>query len=116
LLDEPTNHLDAAARDLLIDALRRFEGIGVVVSHDRVLLNALTHSTIRLEHGVLREWPGGYDAARHAWEAEARRHRDTREAMRQRARQLERRLADRRERREQAASPMRRSTQTHSRR
>jgi len=115
LLDEPTNHLDAAARDLLIDALRLFDGIGVVVSHDRALLNALTGSTLRLEHGVLRERTGSYDAARHAWESEARRQRDSRDAIRQRATQLERRLADRRERRDQAASRMRASTQKKGR-
>src|SRR4029453_786775 len=50
-LDEPTTHLDATARDLLIGALHRFQGIGVVVSHDRALLNALTSRTLRLEHG-----------------------------------------------------------------
>src|SRR5262245_28217253 len=34
LLDEPTNHLDAGGRALLIEALRAFRGIGVLVSHD----------------------------------------------------------------------------------
>ncbi len=41
LLDEPTNHLDAAGRRLLVGALGRFRGIGVVVSHDRALLDEL---------------------------------------------------------------------------
>src|SRR5688500_8713725 len=40
-LDEPTNHLDTAARGLVIGALRRHRGIGVLVSHDRVLLDEL---------------------------------------------------------------------------
>ena len=35
LLDEPTNHADGDARALLLEALRRFRGLGVVVSHDR---------------------------------------------------------------------------------
>jgi len=35
LLDEPTNHVDAEARALLLGALRRFRGVGVLVSHDR---------------------------------------------------------------------------------
>src|SRR5262249_46395819 len=51
LLDEPTNHLDAAARDLLVSALARFRGVGVVVSHDRALLDALTTSTVRVHGG-----------------------------------------------------------------
>lgn len=33
LLDEPTNHLDAEGRSLLVGALRRFRGVGVIVSH-----------------------------------------------------------------------------------
>ena len=37
-LDEPTNHLDADARGLLVRTLQRFGGIGLVVSHDRALL------------------------------------------------------------------------------
>ena len=40
-LDEPTNHLDGDAREVLLDALRRFRGAGLLVSHDRDLLDAL---------------------------------------------------------------------------
>ncbi len=40
-LDEPTNHIDADARRLLIDNLRQFRGVGLLVSHDRELLDAL---------------------------------------------------------------------------
>jgi ATPase subunit of ABC transporter with duplicated ATPase domains len=109
LLDEPTNHLDAGARDLLLEALVRFTGIGVVVSHDRALLNALTLRTLRLERGALHPWPGSYDAARALWLAEeGRRHREYR-ALREQEHRLERRLADRRDRRAQAAADMRTS-------
>ena len=41
ILDEPTNHLDAEARAVLVAVLERFSGIGVLVSHDRELLDAL---------------------------------------------------------------------------
>src|SRR6266481_9121957 len=47
ILDEPTDHLDGEAREILVSALMRFGGIGVVVSHDRTLLDALTTSTVR---------------------------------------------------------------------
>jgi ATPase subunit of ABC transporter with duplicated ATPase domains len=52
LLDEPTNHLDTRARELLVAALARFRGIGVVVSHDRALLDALTEMTLRLSQSA----------------------------------------------------------------
>jgi len=39
----------------------------VIVSHDRALLDALTHATVRLEHGHARHWPLPYSAAREAW-------------------------------------------------
>src|SRR5512138_1599320 len=58
LLDEPTNHADADARAVLLGALRRFRGVGVVVSHDRELLDALTANTLRLVAGEARLWPG----------------------------------------------------------
>jgi ATPase subunit of ABC transporter with duplicated ATPase domains len=70
LLDEPTNHADREARELLAAALRRFRGAGVLVSHDRALLDALTVRTLRIHHGELRLHAGGYGEARAAWEAE----------------------------------------------
>jgi ATPase subunit of ABC transporter with duplicated ATPase domains len=109
LLDEPTNHLDGDARALLLDVLHRFRGIGILVSHDRDLLNALTSGTLRLERGVLRAWPGGYDVARGLWEAEERRERDAYKTLRAAAQRLERRLGAAREERAHAAARMRTS-------
>ena len=49
LLDEPTNHLDAPARDLLLDALDRYRGVGLIVSHDRTVLNRLCRRILRID-------------------------------------------------------------------
>lgn len=70
-LDEPTNHIDTATRAVLIEALRRFRGIGLVVSHDRALLDALTTKTIRVDGGGAALYDGGYSTARRLWEMEA---------------------------------------------
>ncbi|RKI58385.1 ABC transporter ATP-binding protein [Corallococcus sp. AB049A] len=70
LLDEPTNHLDAEARAWLVAALRRFRGVGVVVSHDRELLETLTQATLRVHGGEAHLYPGAYSAAKGHWEAE----------------------------------------------
>lgn len=64
VLDEPTNHIDHEARWQLICALRRFNGIGILVSHDRELLDALAERCISFEAGGLTVRPGGYTAAR----------------------------------------------------
>ncbi len=64
-VDEPTNHLDASARQLVMGALRTFDGIGLLVSHDRGLLDALTERSLFLAPGrpaVLR--PGSYSVAK----------------------------------------------------
>jgi len=68
LLDEPEGHLDATARDLLIRALSGFRGLGVLVAHDRELLDALTTQTVELRDGRARSFPGPYSAARAAWD------------------------------------------------
>ncbi|HEY8208880.1 MAG TPA: ATP-binding cassette domain-containing protein [Myxococcaceae bacterium] len=84
LLDEPTNHLDAEARGWLVDALRRFRGAGVIVSHDRELLDALTERTLRLSGGTAALWPGPYTAASHEWTREAEATAEEREQRRRR--------------------------------
>ncbi|MEW5848611.1 MAG: ATP-binding cassette domain-containing protein [Myxococcota bacterium] len=108
LLDEPTNHLDAAGRNLLLGALRRFGGLGVVVSHDRVFLDEITTRTLRLQHGAARLWSGSYSAAKQDWEAEEQLQREERHALLERERTLRRQLAD--TRREHAAADHRRSS------
>ncbi len=74
LLDEPTDHLDADARELLSGALRRFDGVGIVVSHDRALLDELTSQTVRVHEGAAEMWRGGYSDAKRGWEAAEREH------------------------------------------
>lgn len=62
-LDEPTNHIDADARRLLVRALQEFSGIGLLVSHDRSLLDELCGQCVLIDppSAVLR--PGGVTAA-----------------------------------------------------
>ncbi|MCB9781157.1 MAG: ABC-F family ATP-binding cassette domain-containing protein [Alphaproteobacteria bacterium] len=92
LLDEPTNHLDAAGRGLLVEALRDWEGVGVVVSHDRAFLDALTTRTLWLEGGRLRDFPGPVSPALQHWEEEARARKEEADAV-GRARRAARREA-----------------------
>ncbi|MHB8876948.1 MAG: ATP-binding cassette domain-containing protein [Myxococcaceae bacterium] len=73
LLDEPGNHLDAEGLAFLTAALRRFRGVGVIVSHQRGLLDALTQQTLRLASGEVRLFAGSYSSARTQWEAERER-------------------------------------------
>ncbi len=48
VLDEPTNHLDLTTKDMLIDALREFEGTMIFVSHDRSFLRGLSNRVLEL--------------------------------------------------------------------
>ena len=82
LLDEPTNHLDADGRAWLAAALARFSGVGVLVSHDRWLLDALTSSTLRLHGGEARLYPGRYTDAHATWERERQEREDERRQAR----------------------------------
>ena len=79
LLDEPTNHLDADGRALVVAALQRFRGAGILVSHDRALLETLTARTARLHRAKLTLTDGDYGEAREIWAAADARARDVRE-------------------------------------
>ncbi len=92
LLDEPTNHLDRGGRALLVRALHRFDGLGVVVSHDRALLDELTTSTVRVHASQATLHPGNYTAAKAAWELERKAGEDAHAAARKEVRALESRL------------------------
>lgn len=96
-VDEPTNHLDRGARDRVTDALRRFSGIGLLVSHDRALLDSLcTHSLlVSPPNAVLRG--GGYTTAMHELEQEAELAREARTNARRERKRLEQETVRRRE-------------------
>jgi ATPase subunit of ABC transporter with duplicated ATPase domains len=107
LLDEPTNHLDAEGRRLLVSALRRFNGIGVVVSHDRALLDELPSTTLRVHDAQITSYAGGYAQAMTTWEAELRGKEDAHASARARVSSAAARLAD--ARREHASAERGRS-------
>jgi ATPase subunit of ABC transporter with duplicated ATPase domains len=48
VLDEPTNHLDLATKDMLVEALKDFEGTMIFVSHDRTFLRGLSNRVLEL--------------------------------------------------------------------
>ncbi len=62
LLDEPTNHLDLDALVWLEAWLKRFEGLLVVISHDREFLDAVTRVTVHLDELTLTRYGGNYTA------------------------------------------------------
>lgn len=60
ILDEPTNHLDIASVNILIQALKQFEGTFIVVSHDRYLLDNVANKIWFIEDQQIKEYPGTY--------------------------------------------------------
>jgi macrolide transport system ATP-binding/permease protein len=61
-IDEPTNHIDTEARQMLADALLQFRGVGLLVSHDRELLDRLCYQCFFVDPPQLRIRPGGYSS------------------------------------------------------
>ncbi len=61
ILDEPTNHLDITSREILEDALSRYSGTVLTVSHDRYFLNRVATRVLSLEDGRLFSSAGNYD-------------------------------------------------------
>ena len=60
LLDEPTNHLDAEGVEWLQSYLDRFPGALVLVTHDRYLLDRVTHRIVAVDRGEARPYEGNY--------------------------------------------------------
>ena len=63
VMDEPTNHVDATTREEVFRALKDFGGIGILISHDRELLDALCNQCLFMGNGTATMRPGGYTQA-----------------------------------------------------
>jgi ATP-binding cassette subfamily F protein 3 len=69
LLDEPTNHLDLRAKDVLLEAIGKFTGTVIFVSHDRYFIDGLAQKVFEIERNVenpeagsrLNVYPGNYE-------------------------------------------------------
>jgi ATP-binding cassette, subfamily F, member 3 len=61
LLDEPTNHLDLRAKDVLLEALTKYTGTVVFVSHDRYFIDRLATRVFEIGDGKAEVYPGNYE-------------------------------------------------------
>jgi ATP-binding cassette subfamily F protein 3 len=60
ILDEPTNHLDIQSVNILIQALKQFEGTFIAVSHDRYFLDNVANKIWFIEEEQIKQYPGTY--------------------------------------------------------
>ena len=61
VMDEPTNHLDIKSKNVLKQALQRFEGTLIIVSHDRDFLQGLTNKVYEFRDNKIKEYLGDID-------------------------------------------------------
>ena len=65
VLDEPTNHMDMRSKDILKNAVQRYDGTVIVISHDREFLDGLVERVYEFRDGCVKEHLGGiYDFLR----------------------------------------------------
>jgi len=101
-VDEPTNHLDAHARDLIVNALQSYEAVGLLVSHDRELLDRLCQTCIITSPPGVEVKPGGASQALAASEQEKMAIQRLHDQRRKELQRLQREVTRRREEAQQA--------------
>ena len=67
MVDEPTNHLDGKSQAIVIEALKSYKGIGLLVSHDRTLLDALSQQTVMIKAGEVLKYRSKFSLAQTAY-------------------------------------------------
>jgi ATP-binding cassette subfamily F protein 3 len=107
VMDEPTNHLDIASADILTDALGRYEGTLMFVSHNQAFVNRLANKIWDIRGGEIEAYPGTlYEYYDHLNGAERQvLHRETEEARREQPAEISRKpdAYDRRSQRRERA-------------
>jgi ATP-binding cassette subfamily F protein 3 len=61
ILDEPTNHLDIKSREVLLTAIKNFEGTVMIVSHDRHFLRAISNRVFEVDRSQIRTYDGNFE-------------------------------------------------------
>ena len=61
MLDEPTNHLDMFSKEILEDAINRYEGTVIYISHDRYFINRTAEKVLELTPSGIIQYLGNYD-------------------------------------------------------
>lgn len=97
VLDEPTNHVDVSTRHALFAALSQFKGIGVLISHDRELLDMLCTQCLFVANGTANMRAGGYSRASSQVELERSSALHAKEAAQKEKARIERETQRRRE-------------------
>ena len=83
IMDEPTNHLDIKSKNVLKEALKKFEGTLILVSHDRDFLQGLTKTVYEFKDHVIREYLGDIDYYLEERKVESLREVEKREVVKQ---------------------------------
>ena len=97
VVDEPTNHVDTATKHALVAALLQFKGIGVLISHDRELLDKLCAQCLFIGNGTANMRAGGYSQASSQIELERSSALHAKEAAQKEKARIERETQRRRE-------------------
>jgi ATP-binding cassette subfamily F protein 3 len=61
MLDEPTNHLDLHSVELLIEALNKYEGSLILVSHDRYFVSKVANTIWEIDNHEIKTFDGGFE-------------------------------------------------------
>lgn len=100
ILDEPTNHVDIATKDAVLQALKTYKGIGILISHDQDLLNDLVTSCVLFTFRGARMFKGTYAQASATYQEGISADKDKKRD----ARNVAKRLASERQRRAEEAA------------
>lgn len=68
MVDEPTNHLDLRSQEIVLQALQNYKGVGILVSHDRALLDALSQHTVMIKAGEVLKYKSKFSFAQEAYD------------------------------------------------